>query len=357
MRKKGSKDRKKRKSKTFLLSDQERKIIEQYGEGYSLGKLAKLYNVSKSCISSLFKNRGVKSRVNQKDIYGWIKINDPNKIADNVCGIYGIYFINKKDNNDIKLYIGSSTNIKKRLNNHYKLLNDGTHSSKLIQKYFDDREYSCSFAIIKECDQEKIMQEEKGYQYSYNRSCLLNSWLATNGDDLIPWLNKAIALRSYNDYVKNSSGCWESKSVNGEGYGVLKVVAFRDWGPGEIKYFYSHRVAYWEKYGDYPELIRHKCNNKKCRNPDHLISGNHKDNSLDKRGDFPERFEQKWVEFKGDVTKLTKHFGWKPNIKFKSGSVSSCVYEWEKKLNLRNKHQKILSNNPNRKLKNSGVKR
>jgi hypothetical protein len=109
-------------------------------------------------------------------------------------------------------------------------------------------------------------------------------------------------------------------------------------------------VAYWEKYGKYPELVRHKCGNSKCRNPDHLIEGNHKDNALDKRGNFPEIFEQKWVEYCGDVMKLTGHFGWKGNCKTKGGMVSTSVYEWEKKLNLRDRYREILASNKDRKI-------
>jgi len=72
-----------------------------------------------------------------------------------------------------------------------------------------------------------------------------------------------------------------------------------------------HRVAYWGKYDKYPELIRHKCNNTKCRNPDHLIKGNHRDNAIDKRDFFPKEFERKWLGLYGDVEKLTEYFGWK----------------------------------------------
>lgn len=358
MRLKGSKDKRKRKAKTFLSSITERKIIEQYERGYSSGKLAKLYDVSKSTISSLFKRRGVRLRVDQTDIFEWKTISDISFINDDISGVYCIYFVNKKDHNDIKLYVGSSSNIKNRLGDHHRLLNSGNHDSKLVQQYFNNKEYNYKFAIIEECDKKDIMQKERFYQCRYNRSCLLNSWIATNVDDLLPWLQKAITLKSYNDYVENSDGCWESKNVDRRGYGVLKVVAFKDWGPGQVKYFYNHRVAYWEKYGEYPELVRHKCNNKRCRNPDHLIEGNHRDNALDKRGDFPERFTQKWREFGGNVAKLTKYFGWKPNVKLKGSMVASCVYEWEKKLNLRNMYPEILSNNADRKfIMNTRAKR
>jgi hypothetical protein len=174
--------------------------------------------------------------------------------------------------------------------------------------------------------------------------------VAINSDDILPWLQKATTLQAYNNYVINSNGCWESNSVHKSGYARLAVVAFKDFGIGEKKYFYTHRVAYWEKYGEYPELIRHKCNNPRCRNPDHLVRGNYRDNAMDKRGDFPDNFEKKWKEFGGDVAKLTQYFGWKPNCCLKNGKVSTSVYEWEKKLGLRDKYPEILASNGDRKI-------
>lgn len=346
MRPKGGLDKKKRKVKVILDGNAERKIIDDYNCGNSLGKLAKKYNVSKSYISNMLKRRKIKTNANYSDIVKWKNIKDLESMENGVSGIYGLYFIK---NNDIKLYVGSSTNIKNRLKDHHRLLKSGTHDSKLVQQYFDDKEYSLNFAIIKECDEKSIMQNERFYQHKYNENCLLNSWRATNLNDLLPWLDKAILLKSYGDYIQNDNGCWESKNLNKRGYGVLRVVAFRDWGIGITKYFYNHRVAYWEKYGEYPELIRHKCGNKKCRNPDHLEPGNHKDNALDRRGDFPEIFEKKWVELGGDIAKLSKHFGWKGNCRLRGKLVSSVVYGWEKKLNLRDKYPEILASNKNRK--------
>ena len=49
------------------------------------------------------------------------------------------------------------------------------------------------------------------------------------------------------------------------------------------------------------------------------------------------------------MAKLTKVFGWKGNCRLGDDMVSSCVYEWEKKLDLRNKYPEILEANKNRK--------
>ena len=49
------------------------------------------------------------------------------------------------------------------------------------------------------------------------------------------------------------------------------------------------------------------------------------------------------MEFKGDVVKLTAEFGWKPNMKMtKEREGSTSVYEWEKKLGIRNKYPDIV---------------
>lgn len=348
MRPKNSKDLKTRKRKVFLSSKVERQLIDEYGGGCSFKDLCEKYNISMSAISNMFKRHNVKCRVNYSHIKQWIVVNDLNVLDENIGGIYGIYFINRKNNNDIKLYIGSSVNIKNRLKDHERSLKYKSHVSKSLQKYYDDDNYQINYAIIKQCDNDSIMQEERAYQYAFHRSCLLNSWLAINESDLIPWLEKAVTLKAYKNYVIKDDGCWESTTIHKSGYGRLRVVAFKDWGPGVKKYMAIHRVAYWEKYGEYPELIRHKCNNPKCRNPDHLIKGNHRDNAMDKRGFFPEEFERKWLEFDGDVEKLTEHFGWKNNCGWGGKKISASVYAWEKKLDLRNKHQKILGNNTNR---------
>jgi predicted GIY-YIG superfamily endonuclease/predicted DNA-binding protein YlxM (UPF0122 family) len=350
MRPKYSKDHATRKRKKFLNSKDEMKIIKEYNGGLSIRKLSSRYSVSKSAISSVLKRRNVKCRINNSHIKLWKKINDVEQIDKNICGIYGLYFINKNDHNDIKLYIGGSTNIKARLKEHMKYLGSNKHFSKNMQKYFNNNNYKLNLAIIKKCDENSVMQEERVAQHDYNRSCLLNTWLSCDENDLLPYLNKAITLKSYKNYTVTDNGCWECKCVHKSGYSRLSVVAHKDWGPGTKKYLYVHRVAYWEKYGKYPELVRHKCNNSKCRNPDHLTEGNHKDNAIDKRGDFPKVFEQKWLEYSADVMKLTKYFGWKGNCRVKNELVSISVYAWEKKLHLRDKYREVLASNQDRKI-------
>lgn len=358
MRPRGSYDKIKRKIKNILDGNSERNLINDYNNGLSTKELINKYNVTKACISSLFARRNVPKRIDHSYIKTVEKIDDIESLDKNISGVYAIYFLwkyHKYDTeafskvNNIKIYIGSSTNIKQRLADHIYYLTNNTHNNKLLNSYFNNKEYKIKYCIIKRCEPKDIMQEERVFQRKFNHSCLLNSWLACDGDDLLPWLKKAVKLKAYKNYNITDNDCWEPYSIHKSGYGRLCVVLDEDFGSGIRKYFSSHRVAYWEKYGEYPELVRHKCGNPKCRNPDHLIKGNHRDNALDKRGNFPEIFEKKWLEFEANVTKLTEYFGWKPNCYLKDAKVSARVYVWEKKLNLRDKYQEVLSNNPNRK--------
>ena len=177
-------------------------------------------------------------------------------------------------------------------------------------------------------------------------------WKPNKEEDLRLWLEKAITYSSYNKhYTMNAvTECKESNYIHKSGYGTMAVTIGESKDVGQKKYFYKHRVAYWEKHGEYPELIRHKCNNPKCYNADHLEKGSHKENNLDRRGNFPEIFEAKWLELNGDLEKLTEHFSdrWTGSQMWKGKNVSYAVYDWEKKLSLRKKYPKILDANKDR---------
>lgn len=45
----------------------------------------------------------------------------------------------------------------------------------------------------------------------------------------------------------------------------------------------AHRYSYFLKSDDLPsdQLIRHRCDNPRCVNPNHLLPGTHRDNALD----------------------------------------------------------------------------
>ena len=180
---------------------------------------------------------------------------------------------------------------------------------------------------------------------------MLNTWAFVSSDTLKPWLEEAVKRKSYcKQYKINSAtGCKESISVHKSGYARMRVFVGDQ---GQKKYLYKHRVAYWEKYGEYPELIRHTCNNPKCYNADHLVKGNHRDNALDKRKGFAEEFEAKWIEYGADLVKLNDYFGnrWKRSMALDNNMVSPLLYIWERKLDLREKYPDIIKNNTNRRM-------
>lgn len=79
--------------------------------------------------------------------------------------------------------------------------------------------------------------------------------------------------------VNETTGCWEWQAGLRAGYG-----AYLHNG----KPCYAHRVAYEMFVGPLQEgdVVRHKCNNKLCVNPDHLVKGGVIDNIQDR---FPEK--------------------------------------------------------------------
>ena len=83
------------------------------------------------------------------------------------------------------------------------------------------------------------------------------------------------------DRIKNKvkildNGCWEwQKSCNSAGYGQLTE---------NKTYWLAHRYAYaCANELSSKDVVRHKCHNSKCCNPDHLEAGSHKDNWHDSK--------------------------------------------------------------------------
>lgn len=72
------------------------------------------------------------------------------------------------------------------------------------------------------------------------------------------------------------AGCWVwSAGKFSQGYGQFRA------GKRKVK---AHRAAYELVHGPIPDdlIVRHRCDNPPCCNPEHLVLGTHKDNSADR---------------------------------------------------------------------------
>lgn len=277
------------------------------------------------------------------------KIDFANKTK--ISGVYCIVFTNSVGKEDIKIYIGSSVNIRNRCMRHKFTLKEGKHQNSKMQKIFN-KGYDIKFAILERCEDKDVLYREKVHQYMWDKKYLLNHNIAVNLEDIQPFLNKAMRNRAYcENYIWSTSNfyngtpCKESTACFSGKYSFVRVMI-----NNKDKQIKKHRLAYYEKTGEYPELVRHLCDNPKCYNPDHLEAGNHSDNNLDRSKDFHEEFEKEWIRCDADLAKVTKAMGlriYKSNSrrlkKYFNQGISTLALKWEKRLNLDQKYPEIYN--------------
>lgn len=92
-----------------------------------------------------------------------------------------------------------------------------------------------------------------------------------------PWSTPEERLRAGCPEEVSGDDCWPwTRSKNRASYGIVSLPGPETW--------LAHRLAYTVWVGPIPEghVVRHKCDNPPCINPDHLETGTHADNVKDK---------------------------------------------------------------------------
>ena len=89
-------------------------------------------------------------------------------------------------------------------------------------------------------------------------------------------MQKPIVDRFWSKVVKGD-GCWRWTGAKTNGYGYLTL------GGRNSGLIRAHRFSYEFHFGPIPHglVVRHKCDNPECTNPDHLEVGTHQDNMKD----------------------------------------------------------------------------
>lgn len=93
----------------------------------------------------------------------------------------------------------------------------------------------------------------------------------------LPKFTEIVKFKIYKRLVKKSDEeCWEWSGNQCNGYGRILI---------DGKSFPAHAVVLYLETGNWPDntqVVCHKCDNKKCCNPNHLYIGTQKQNTIDR---------------------------------------------------------------------------
>jgi hypothetical protein len=124
-------------------------ILASFGTYKTMNEIAREKGMTKQAIQHLFKKYGV--------IKEWKEHAHQVKGFEGSC-VYSIYFLKEP----WKKYYGSTTNFRRRVNEHVWDLSNHKHGNKYLQMDFDKHgREDLKFEVVKKVPEEQLLQEEK----------------------------------------------------------------------------------------------------------------------------------------------------------------------------------------------------
>ena len=334
----GAKDKKKRQGRDALTSQQENEIIRLRKSGLTMSQIAEKMgtttHVARYTLRAAVKMKKIKPFFNSSTI------KEPISKGGCQVGVYVLLASSSDGKNSIsKAYIGSSRNTWTRIQAHFSNLEKNKHYNTEMQAAYNSGNYKFAAFWLERGDFEHGLELELETEHinKYEKASLFNKWSQPSFEEVQPYLDRCKHyLDDESRYTVDENGCWNWNRTKPNGYSKEIQCSIK----GKIKHIKPHRLSYYKTYGEYPELIRHMCDNKACVNPKCLKKGSHSQNGLDKSREFRKEFEYWWFHYRGNGIKLTEHFGWKPD---REHPWSNAVYEWERKLGLREKYKHLYT--------------
>lgn len=338
----GAKDKKKRQGRDVLSVKQEKRVVELRKGGLTLSQIAEKIETTTDVIKYALKRAIGAKEV--KPFFNAGTIKEPISKGGCQIGVYALLASSLDSKNLIsKVYIGSSRSTWARIQAHFSSLEKNKHYNTEMQTAYNSGNYKFAAFWLERGDFEHGLELELETEHinKYENASLFNTWSQPSLEEVRPYLDKCKHyLDDESRYTVDENGCWNWNKLHPAGYGKDIQCSIN----GKKKFIKPHRLSYYKTYGEYPELIRHMCDNKACVNPKCLKKGSHQQNGLDKSREFRKEFEYWWFHYGGDGIKLTEHFGWKANCELAGNrALSTAVYEWERKLGLRDKYKHLYA--------------
>ncbi len=181
------------------------------------------------------------------------------KVPGEWLGKSGVYIL--KNTKTQKEYVGSSSNLKKRIDAHIGKSKWSSTTNNANKELLEDmKKYVFKVGVLKFC--ENYLEEEAIYINKHFGN--LYNVMRPKDTPQLSASQKAVFISKY--VVDEESGCWLwIGKKNKAGYGTFSISGT----------YMAHRISYCNYHGSCGNhlLLRHQCGHKDCVNPEHLILG------------------------------------------------------------------------------------